>query len=642
MNFLAPFFLWLIPLVSIPLIIYLFNKNKSRKINFSSLMFLRFIEQDSIKKLNFLNILLLLIRMMIILFIIMILSRPIYNASSGWSNSSNDVAIIVVDDSFSMKSELLSPELLRIIKNITKSFDENTLIQIKCLNNDYYFHNTINNQLIFENINPTHVYETVDFNFIKNSLNSSSYDNYLNKYLFFITDLQSNKSIDNIPDDINNWNINFINYSMPDNNAAISNVQLDYSNIIANEKFEITADIINQSNNFQKDREISLFIDDIKVASTLIDLNPNKTISTNLFASVPDNKQYNCYLLIDDDSNNDDNVFYFTLNLKNDIEIAVIDNTDNKFLLESLNVINYRNNYKMNIFTNLSDFIESQSKPSIIYVIGLYNFSEQLIKRLNSKAKLVIFPTETELNLNDISKIINLDMNNNRIKLDFNNYLNIDRNINNDILRIFKNVNQNINIKNYISMKSNHNTLISLSNNDFLLNYYKLNNNDIFLFSTDLSLSSSNLPLKGVFIPLINYFIGSSEILDFVRIGSKSNYNFNLSNMKILTPSNKEYNYNISKLEKSFKFKELGFYKFLDNNNNKYIASNINYDEFSSETINTHVIKKGINIINEYDKIYEIIDSQKQGFELWRYILFVLIFLFLIEFFLSNFYIKNE
>ena len=641
MNFLAPFFLWLIPLVSIPLIIYLFNKNKSRKIKFSSLMFLKFIEQDSIKKLNFLNILLLLIRMIIILLIIMILSRPIYNTSSAWNNSSNDIAIIVIDDSFSMKSELLSPELFKIIKNITKSFDDNTLIKIRCLNNDYYFHNTINSQLIFKNINPTHVYETVDFNFINNTLDNSLYDNYLNKYLFFITDLQSNKSIDDIPDTINNWNINFINYSKPDNNASIANVKLNYANIIANEKFEISADIINQSNNFQKDREISLFIDDIKVASTFIDLNPNKTTSTNLVTSVPDNKQYKCYLMIDDDSNNDDNIFYFTLNLKNDIEIAVLDDTNNKFLLESLNVINYRNNYKINIFTNLSDFIESKSKPSIIYMVGFHNFTDQFIRRLNNKAKLVMFPTDSDFNLNDISKIIKLDMNNNRIKLNFNNYLNIDQNINTDILKIFKNVNQNINIKNYISMKSNYNTLISLSNNDFLLNHYKLKNNDIFLFSTDLSLSSSNLPLKGVFIPLINYFIGSNEILDFVTIGSKNNYNFNLSNMKILTPSNKEYIYNISKLEKPFKFEELGFYKFLDNNN-KYIASNINYDEFSSEKINTHVVKKGINIINEYDNIYEIIDSQKEGFELWRYILFVLIFLFLIEFFLSNFYIKNE
>ena len=169
MNFLAPFFLWLIPLVSIPLIIYLFNKNKSRKINFSSLMFLKFIEQDSIRKLNFLNILLLLIRIIIIFLIIMILSRPIYNSSSSWKDSSNDVAIIIIDDSFSMKSELLSQELLKIIKNITKSFDENTLIEIKSLNSDHHFHNTVNNQLMLKNIIPTYIYDTVDFSFLNNT-----------------------------------------------------------------------------------------------------------------------------------------------------------------------------------------------------------------------------------------------------------------------------------------------------------------------------------------------------------------------------------------------------------------------------------------------------------------------------------------
>ena len=639
MNFLAPFFLWLIPLVSIPLIIYLFNKNKSLKINFSSLMFLKFIEQDSIRKLNFLNILLLLIRIIIIFLIIMILSRPIYNSSSSWKDSSNDVAIIIIDDSFSMKSELLSQELLKIIKNITKSFDENTLIEIKSLNSDHHFHNTVNNQLILKNIIPTYIYDTVDFSFLNNTLNNSSYDNYLNKYLFFVTDLQSNQTIENINEINNNWNINFINYSKFDNNASIANVQLVNTNIIANEKFKISADIINQSSNFQKDREVSLFIDDIKVAGTLIDLNPNKSTTVNLTTSVADNRQYKCYLKINDDYINDDNVFYFTLNLQNDIEIVVIDNTNNKFLTESLNVINFRNNYKINTFSNISDFIESQSKPSVIYIVGFQNFSDQLIKRINN-TKLVIFPTNTEYNLNDISHIINLDTNNTRIKFDSDNYLNIDQNINSDILKIFKNVNQNVNIKNYISMKSNYNTLISLSNNDFLLNSYKLENNNIFLFSTDLTLSSSNLPLKGVFIPLINYFIGNDKVLEFVRIGSENNYNFNLSNMKILTPSNKEYNYNASKSEKSFKFKELGFYQFL--NNNKYIASNINYNEFSNEEANTFLIKKGINIINDYDNIYDIIDSQKQGFELWRYILFILIFLFLIEFFLSNFYIKNE
>ena len=641
MNFLAPIFLWLIPLVSIPLIIYLFNKNKTRRINFSSLMFLKFIEQESIKKLNFLNILLLLIRMIIILLIIMILSRPIYNSSSNWNDNTNDVAVIVIDDSFSMKHELSSQELLTIIKNITKSFDENTQIEVKSLNNDYYFHNSINNKLILKNITPSYVYDSVDFKFIDKTINDSSYENYLNKYLFFITDLQSNKSINNFQGNNNNWNINFINLSLPDFNASILNAKLEDKNIIANQKFEISVDILNQSNNNQKNREISLFIDDVKVANMLIDLNPNEVTQIELITSVPSNKQYKCYLMIDDDTNNDDNIFYFTLNLKNDIEVAILDDSNNNFLLEALNVINYNNNYKIKTFRNLSDFMLSQSKPSTIYIIGYKNLSEQLFQRLGDNTKLVIFPSDSDLNLNKISKFINLETESKRIELDSSNYLNIDQNINSDILKIFTNIYQNINIENYISMTSNHNTIISLSNNDFLLNYYKYNNNNIFLFSIDLALSSSDLPIKGSFIPMISYFMGSNDVLDFVRIGSSSNYKFLLSNMKISTPAKKEYNYSKSKLEKSFKFEELGYYKFIDDNN-KYIASNINFDEFSNDKINTSLLNQEISIVNNYSDLNEIINSQKNSFELWRYLLFMVIFLFLIEFYLSNFYIKNE
>ena len=641
MNFLAPIFLWLIPLVSIPLIIYLFNKNKTRRINFSSLMFLKFIEQESIKKLNFLNILLLLIRMIIILLIIMILSRPIYNSNSNWNDNTNDVAVIVIDDSFSMKHELSSQELITIIKNITKSFDENTQIEVKSLNNDYYFHNSINNKLILKNITPSYVYDSVDFKFIDKTINDSSYENYLNKYLFFITDLQSNKSINNFQGNNNNWNINFINLSLPDFNASILNAKLEDKNIIANQKFEISVDILNQSNNNQKNREISLFIDDVKVANMLIDLNPNEVTQIELITSVPSNKQYKCYLMIDDDTNNDDNIFYFTLNLKNDIEVAILDDSNNNFLLEALNVINYNNNYKIKTFRNLSDFMLSQSKPSTIYIIGYKNLSEQLFQRLGDNTKLVIFPTDSDLNLNKISKFINLETESKRIELDSSNYLNIDQNINSDILKIFTNIYQNINIENYISMTSNHNTIISLSNNDFLLNYYKYNNNNIFLFSIDLALSSSDLPIKGSFIPMISYFMGSNDVLDFVRIGSSSNYKFLLSNMKISTPAKKVYNYSKSKLEKSFKFEELGYYKFIDDNN-KYIASNINFDEFSNDKINTSLLNQEISIVNNYSDLNEIINSQKNSFELWRYLLFIAIFLFLIEFYLSNFYIKNE
>ena len=45
MSFLTPFFLWLIPLVSIPLIIHLWNRRNIITVDFSTLRFLKLLEK---------------------------------------------------------------------------------------------------------------------------------------------------------------------------------------------------------------------------------------------------------------------------------------------------------------------------------------------------------------------------------------------------------------------------------------------------------------------------------------------------------------------------------------------------------------------------------------------------------------------
>ena len=48
MSFLASNFLWLLPLISIPVILHIMNQSRIKNIDFSSLRFLRLIEHDSI------------------------------------------------------------------------------------------------------------------------------------------------------------------------------------------------------------------------------------------------------------------------------------------------------------------------------------------------------------------------------------------------------------------------------------------------------------------------------------------------------------------------------------------------------------------------------------------------------------------
>ena len=103
MSFLTPFFLWLLPLTSIPLIIHLLNRRNLITIDFSTLRFLKLLEKESIRKLQILQILLLILRTIIILCIVMMISRPVINGIFNLQNSGESALhAIVLDDSFSM------------------------------------------------------------------------------------------------------------------------------------------------------------------------------------------------------------------------------------------------------------------------------------------------------------------------------------------------------------------------------------------------------------------------------------------------------------------------------------------------------------------------------------------------------------
>ena len=115
MDFLSTIYLWLLPLSSLPLIIHLFFNRKYRTIDYSSIEFLKILKVDSMKRIKIVEIFLLIIRTLIILFIILMLSKPVVQGSFGSTiSSSNPVfCLIAIDDSFSMPRS----------KNVVKKLD---------------------------------------------------------------------------------------------------------------------------------------------------------------------------------------------------------------------------------------------------------------------------------------------------------------------------------------------------------------------------------------------------------------------------------------------------------------------------------------------------------------------------------------
>ena len=100
MIFPAPIFLYLLPLAGLPIVFHLILKQKKRTVVFSTLMFFRRTDPrlNSHRKIR--QWLLLLMRMLLIAFILLALSRPEFVSSIGLGGKISVVAI--VDNSASM------------------------------------------------------------------------------------------------------------------------------------------------------------------------------------------------------------------------------------------------------------------------------------------------------------------------------------------------------------------------------------------------------------------------------------------------------------------------------------------------------------------------------------------------------------
>ena len=101
-SFLYPSFLWCLLLVSIPILLHLFNFRKFKTVYFSNVSLLREIKEESKKARRLKNWLILLFRVLFISFLVLAFSFPY---SGRKMDDKNQVKSIYIDNSFSMDNE---------------------------------------------------------------------------------------------------------------------------------------------------------------------------------------------------------------------------------------------------------------------------------------------------------------------------------------------------------------------------------------------------------------------------------------------------------------------------------------------------------------------------------------------------------
>ena len=121
MNFLFPTALWGLSLLSIPIIIHLFNLRRVQVIEFSTLQFISEVEKEVKRKKSLKHLLILFARLLFLFFLVMAFAQPTFEKSSGFDSSKKTV--IYLDNSYSMNANTNGNQsmLLRGI-NLVESF----------------------------------------------------------------------------------------------------------------------------------------------------------------------------------------------------------------------------------------------------------------------------------------------------------------------------------------------------------------------------------------------------------------------------------------------------------------------------------------------------------------------------------------
>ena len=378
--------LFLIGLVAaiIPILIHLFIKYKPKIVYFSSLRFLKEVQKKKSRLLRLRELLLLITRILIIIFFILALARPVIKAllpQKSTSHAPTAIALIV-DNSFSMnyleKENTLFSEAHKKAQDILELLNDKDRVMLVSLDGAYnaehdYF--TTPSQAIRElqsvsiSDNTASLLQVLES--IKPQLEKTDM---INKEIYFITDEQRMpwKDIQNakLPADL--FVIPVGEDSVRQN---VSSVSARFIPKILSETNNpvIRAEVKNNSSEPLSDVIVSLVLNNITRAETALDLNPYQ--SKQLTFEVPEQGERFHFgeVRAKDEMLPDDNVFYFNFPVQSSPKICVISSTELPPALSSILDVITQQQWEQKTPQEMNEQIVENNQLFILYAVSSFD-----------------------------------------------------------------------------------------------------------------------------------------------------------------------------------------------------------------------------------------------------------------------------
>lgn len=400
MTFTNPEVLYALFAVLIPLIIHLFNFRPAKKVYFSNISLLKQVYTQTKKRSRLKHLIVLFLRILAIASLVIAFAGPHFGAKNKIEERGN-ITAIYIDNSFSMQAGGSGGSIFDISVDATRNFlknsDKDANFIIKTNTNEKNI--VLNKDEAITKIDELKIQpEFSHLSSIIESLNNFNItsDSKIGKALIF-SDYQNN-----FVANLNKVNDSLINYSfILLNNHNTSNISIDsvYSDspfFLPSSLSNIKVKLTNNSDDEIKDVALSLFVNNKNSSISSVDFasRESKVVDMSFYSANAGWKS--AVLKIDDYPVVFDNELYFTPEVKNRINVQIINGkSENIYLSEFYSVDSVFNisqtNYGSVDYSSLENY-------RLIILNSLEKISGGMISQLkdfvNSGGNLMIFPSE--------------------------------------------------------------------------------------------------------------------------------------------------------------------------------------------------------------------------------------------------------
>lgn len=684
MQFLNPFVLFGLIASSIPIIIHLINLRKQKKVEFSSLKFLKELQNTKIRNIKLRQILLLILRTLLITFIVFAFARPtIQNAIPGFVSYANNNSGVIIDNSYSMDLSDLTGNRFRQTRNVFTNILNNMESGDKLFVSG-------SNYVLSKNLELSSNKNEIDkiFKSIKIESGKSKFNDLIAKSNILF---EENKELNSDLIIINDFQKNFIDQIDTNSNSTISqlsfvkigkdfktkNISIDSVKIISsifqeNRAVEIDVYISNNSESLSSNNLLSLKFNKNRVAQKSFNIEGKKSLVLPISGMVSTNGAVEAVVEIENDDILQDNKFYFGFIIPSKPKVLLVSEVNRSFAEIALKTRNLEENIKTisakefatinlseyNVILNSSDELSANDLSRLEKYISQGGTS--ILLAADSSKFSTFKPFYTTLGFNNIQA----NSYSNKVKFDRVEKLH----------PIFsglfqgnsdpKSIVESPEISKSVTLSGGF-SMISANGKSFM-NEIEYGNGKVIYFAVSQDLRWSNFALTGLFPAILNrsviYLSGGkgnfyqSDNNDKVVLNIPKNLALD-NNFVLVSPSGIESTLKASDLPSGSvliieELAEEGTY-FVKNSNNNYVAVfAINHDpkesvlEYYSSNELEEILKakfpnSKINIIEDYNEFNLKELRANLGTELWQLFLILALLCGIAELFVQKAY-KTE